>query len=77
MVDRAERIQEAPSGFSRRGFLRGMMVGAGALSLGSYEAVAQMISGPNARPVRGWGVPEGLVRLSGNGNADRSVATGG
>ncbi|MXY96190.1 MAG: aminotransferase class I/II-fold pyridoxal phosphate-dependent enzyme [Gemmatimonadetes bacterium] len=66
MVDRADRKQEASSGFSRRGFLRGMMVGAGAMSLGSYEAVAQMISGPNARPVRGWGVPEGLVRLSGN-----------
>jgi histidinol-phosphate aminotransferase len=66
MVDRAEKTLEAPSGFSRRGFLKGIMVGAGAVSLGSYEAVAQMISGPNVRPVRGWGVPPGLVRLSGN-----------
>tara|TARA_B100000029_G_scaffold516832_1_gene635681 strand:+ start:23659 stop:24870 length:1212 start_codon:yes stop_codon:yes gene_type:complete len=49
---------------SRRGFLKGMI--AGAISIGSYDAVAQMISGPNARPVRGWGVPPGLVRLSGN-----------
>ena len=66
MADRAETTMTAPSGFSRRGFLKGVMAGAGAVSLGSYEAVAQMISGPNARPVRGWGVPEGLVRLSGN-----------
>ncbi len=56
----------AASGFSRRRFLKGLAVGAGAATLGSYEAVAQMIAGPQARPVRGWGVPEGLVRLSSN-----------
>ncbi len=66
MAGTAENTQASPSGFSRRGFLKGMMVGAGAVSLGGSEAVAQMISGPNARPVRGWGVPAGLVRLSGN-----------
>lgn len=66
MSDNSQTTQITPSGFSRRGFIKGMIAGAGAVSLGSYEAVAQMISGPNARPVRGWGVPEGLVRLSGN-----------
>jgi len=54
------------SGFSRRKFLKGLAIGAGAASLGSYEAVAQMVAGPRARPVRGWGVPEGFVRLSSN-----------
>jgi len=67
MSDRLSTTQETSPGFSRRGFIKGIMAGAaGAAALSSYEAVAQMISGPNARPVRGWGVPEGLVRLSGN-----------
>ncbi len=58
-------ISERP-GLSRRGFLKGALVGAGALSVGSYEAVAQMVGGPS---VRGWGVPAGLVRIDANENA--------
>ena len=54
------------TGLSRRGFLKGALVGAGALSMGSYEAVAQMVGGPS---VRGWGVPPGLVRIDANENA--------
>ena len=53
-------------GLSRRGFLKGALVGAGALSVGSYEAMAQMVGGPS---VRGWGVPPGLVRIDANENA--------
>ena len=64
MVDTTEKFLEAPLGSSRRGFLKGIL--AGAVSLGSYELAAQMISGPKASSVRGWGVPPGLVRLSGN-----------
>jgi histidinol-phosphate aminotransferase len=56
----------AASSLPRRRFLKGLAIGAGVASLGSYEAVAQMVAGPRARPVRGWGVPEGLVRLSSN-----------
>ncbi|MDD9949565.1 MAG: histidinol-phosphate transaminase [candidate division Zixibacteria bacterium] len=53
-------------GLSRRGFLKGALAGAGAISFGSYEAVAQMVGGPS---VRGWGVPAGLVRIDANENA--------
>jgi histidinol-phosphate aminotransferase len=66
MSNMIKAMNLAASGFSRRKFLKGLAVGAGAVSLGSYEAVAQMVAGPRARPVRGWGVPEGLVRLSSN-----------
>jgi len=51
---------------SRRGFLKGALAGAGLLSVGSYEAVAQMVGGSS---VRGWGVPPGLVRIDSNENA--------
>lgn len=51
---------------SRRGFLKGALAGAGLLTAGQYEAVAQMVGGP---AVRGWGVPPGLVRIDGNENA--------
>ncbi|MYJ88321.1 MAG: twin-arginine translocation signal domain-containing protein, partial [Gemmatimonadetes bacterium] len=53
-------------GLSRRGFLKGALAGAGAISFGSYEAVAQLVGGPS---VRGWGVPPGLVRIDANENA--------
>lgn len=66
MIDAANDVQQKRSGFSRRGFLKGILAGAGVASLGSYEAVAQMVAGPSARPVHGWGVEPGLVRLSGN-----------
>ena len=51
---------------SRRGFLKGALVSAGALSVGSYNAAAQMVGGPS---VIGWGVPPGLVRIDSNENA--------
>ncbi len=54
------------SGLSRRGFLKGALAGAGALSVGGYEAMAQMVGGAS---VRGWGVPPGLVRIDSNENA--------
>ena len=41
---------------SRRGFLKGTL--AGALSVGSYDVLAQIVGGSS---VRGWGVPSGLV----------------
>ncbi len=56
----------AASGFSRRNFLKGLAVGAGAVSLNSYESVAQLVAGPRVSSVRGWGVPPGSVRLSSN-----------
>ena len=68
MSNMIKAVNLGASGFTRRKFLRGLAIGAGAASLGSYEAVAQMVAGPRARPVRGWGVPEGLVRLSSNEN---------
>ena len=49
---------------SRRGFLKGTL--AGALSVGSYDVLAQIVGGSS---VRGWGVPSGLVRLDSNENA--------
>ncbi len=66
MSNMLKAMNLAASGLSRRRFLKGLTIGAGVASLGSYEAVAQMVAGPRARPVRGWGVPEGLVRLSSN-----------
>ena len=66
MSNMLKAMNLAASGLSRRRFLKGLTIGAGVASLGSYEAVAQMVAGPKARPVRGWGVPEGLVRLSSN-----------
>lgn len=61
-----DEVTTSRMGLSRRGFLKGALVGAGALSVGSYEAVAQMVGGPS---VRGWGVPPGLVRIDSNENA--------
>ncbi|MBT5874743.1 MAG: aminotransferase class I/II-fold pyridoxal phosphate-dependent enzyme [Candidatus Latescibacteria bacterium] len=58
--------REIGAGFSRRGFLKGAIAGAGVAAFGLREAAAQMLQGPSAQPVRGWGVPPGLVRLSGN-----------
>ena len=52
--------------FSRRGFLKGALAGAGVATLGLRDVAAQILSGPSAKPVRGWGVPPGMVRLSGN-----------
>ena len=52
--------------FSRRGFLKGALAGAGVATLGFRDVAAQILSGPTANPVRGWGVPPGMVRLSGN-----------
>ena len=66
MSNMMKAMNLAASSLPRRRFLKGLAIGAGVASLGSYEAVAQMVAGPRARPVRGWGVPEGLVRLSSN-----------
>lgn len=66
MAGSAIDIQQKRFGFSRRGFLKGLLAGAGVASMGDYEAVAQMVAGPSARPVRGWGVEPGLIKLSGN-----------
>ncbi len=62
-------VIEQSSGVSRRGFLKSALVSAGLVSLAQYEAVAQMVGGPSARSVRGYGVPAGLVKISGNENA--------
>lgn len=66
MAELEKELVEERAGFSRRGFLKGLLAGGAAASLGGYEAVAQMVAGPKASPVRGWGVAPGLVRLSGN-----------
>ena len=66
MKDSKNNLSTGGSGLSRRGFLKGALVGAGALSVGSFEAVAQMVGGSS---VRGWGVPPGLVRIDANENA--------
>ena len=66
MSDIKNGIATSRLGLSRRGFLKGALVGAGALSVGGYEAMAQMVGGPS---VRGWGVPPGLVRIDANENA--------
>ena len=64
MAELEKELVEERAGFSRRGFLKGLLAGGAAASLGGYEAVAQMVAGPKASPVRGWGVAPGLVRLS-------------
>lgn len=69
MADTPMNASAIRRGLSRRGFIKGALAGAGLFSLSMREAAAQMLSGPNARPVRGWGVEPGLVRLSGNENA--------
>ena len=66
MAELKNGLSSGGTGLSRRGFMKGALVGAGALSMGSYEAVAQMVGGPS---VRGWGVPAGLVRIDANENA--------
>ena len=66
MAELEKELVEERTGFSRRGFLKGLLAGGAAVSLGGYEAVAQMVGGPKANAVRGWGVEPGLVRLSGN-----------
>ncbi|MXW04959.1 MAG: aminotransferase class I/II-fold pyridoxal phosphate-dependent enzyme [Gemmatimonadetes bacterium] len=68
MSNMLKAMNLAAPGFTRRKFLKGLAVGAGVASLGSYEAAAQMVAGPRVRPVRGWGVPEGFIRLSSNEN---------
>lgn len=69
MADTPVSVHERGLGFSRRGFIKGALAGAGLFSLSMREAAAQMLAGPSARPVRGWGVEQGLVKLSGNENA--------
>lgn len=68
MAQTTEQVQPGRFNLSRRGFLKGALAGAGLASLGGYEAIAQMVGGPSVRPVRGWGVEPGLVRLSSNEN---------
>ena len=66
MADKTARVPDGKSGLSRRGFLKGALAGAGLASLSRYEAVAQMVAGPSARSVQGWGVEPGLIKLSSN-----------
>ncbi|MBM3263482.1 MAG: aminotransferase class I/II-fold pyridoxal phosphate-dependent enzyme [candidate division Zixibacteria bacterium] len=69
MEDVAEKVRKEESGFSRRGFIKGLLAGAGLVTVGVHKALGQMAGGAaKAQPVRGWGVPEGLVKLNGNEN---------
>jgi histidinol-phosphate aminotransferase len=68
MADATDEKQIQEAGFSRRGFLKGLLAGAGFASLGGFEALAQMTGGSKVQPVRGWGVEPGLIKLNGNEN---------
>lgn len=69
MSDMASEVKHQKSGFSRRGFIKGLLAGAGLVSVGAHRALGQMVSGaPKAQAVHGWGVPAGLIKLNGNEN---------
>ena len=57
------------NGFSRRGFIKGALMGAGAMTLGSRLASAEMLlAGKTAKDIHGMGVEKGLVRINANEN---------
>ncbi|MBI4553413.1 MAG: aminotransferase class I/II-fold pyridoxal phosphate-dependent enzyme [Candidatus Latescibacteria bacterium] len=58
-------------GVSRRGFLKGAMLGSlGAVALGStpYAMARALLAGKTAADVQGYGIPKGIVRLNFNEN---------
>ncbi len=57
------------NGFTRRRFMKGALVGAGALATGSAWEIAQaMATGKKAGDVRGYGVDPGFVNIGANEN---------
>lgn len=57
------------NGFTRRRFMKGALVGAGALATGSAWEIAQaMATGKKASDVRGYGVDPGFVNIGANEN---------
>ncbi|MBM3264239.1 MAG: aminotransferase class I/II-fold pyridoxal phosphate-dependent enzyme [candidate division Zixibacteria bacterium] len=64
-----EEIEEEYRGISRRQFVAGALLGAGAISLTAQRAFAQMLAtGKTAKDIRGNGVPGGIVQISANEN---------
>ena len=63
-------IQETGSnGITRRDFVKGALIGAGAISLSARQALAQaMATGKTAKDIRGNGVAGGIVQISANEN---------
>lgn len=60
---------ELGNGVSRRGFMKGALLGAGAMALSSRMAMAeQMLTGKTAADIQGAGVEKGLVRINMNEN---------
>lgn len=56
-------------GFSRRGFMKGALLGAGALTLSSRLAAANMLlAGKTAADIHGNGIEAGIVRINANEN---------
>lgn len=69
MSDIAEKVEKEDFGFSRRGFLKGLLASAGLASMGAGTVLGQIAGGGmTAETVRGWGVEPGLIKLNGNEN---------
>ncbi|MBT5875818.1 MAG: twin-arginine translocation signal domain-containing protein, partial [Candidatus Latescibacteria bacterium] len=65
-MDLSNQIENS---FSRRGFMKGALLGAGALTLSSRLASAEMLlAGKTASDIHGMGVEKGLVRINANEN---------
>lgn len=68
---RFQKTTDMPSGMSRRGFLKGALLGGAALSMSARLALAQqMMTGrtPSIEEIHGAGVEPGLVRMNLNEN---------
>ena len=54
---------------SRRTFVKGALIGAGALTFSARQVLAQaMATGKTAKDIQGYGVPAGIVQISANEN---------
>ena len=55
--------------FSRRGFMKGALLGGvGAMTYSAHDVAAALLAGKEPADVRGWGVEPGVVRMGGNEN---------
>jgi histidinol-phosphate aminotransferase len=55
--------------FSRRGFMKGALLGGvGAMTYSAQDVAAALLAGKEPGDVRGWGIEPGVVSISGNEN---------
>ncbi|MBT5875809.1 MAG: hypothetical protein HOH43_20455, partial [Candidatus Latescibacteria bacterium] len=55
--------------FSRRGFMKGALLGGvGAMTYSAQNVAAALLAGKEPGDVRGWGIEPGVVSISGNEN---------